>query len=118
MRWKDEKPDLSREEFIDDIPYPETQNYVKRILGTAEDYRRLYGDGQAPPAINRGAPGKSLAGLASTNGNSTSSTAKKATAKTTKKATAKRSTAKKTTKRATSRKATKTTAKKTTKKAG
>ena len=32
-----------RDEFIDDIPYPETQNYVKRILGTAEDYRRLYG---------------------------------------------------------------------------
>jgi soluble lytic murein transglycosylase len=31
-----------RARFIDDIPYPETQNYVKRILGTAEDYRRLY----------------------------------------------------------------------------
>ena len=28
---------------VDDIPFPETQNYVKRILGTAEDYRRLYG---------------------------------------------------------------------------
>ena len=36
-------PSLPREEFIDDIPYPETQNYVKRILGTAEDYRRMYG---------------------------------------------------------------------------
>jgi soluble lytic murein transglycosylase len=34
---------LPQDEFIDDIPYPETQNYVKRILGTAEDYRRLYG---------------------------------------------------------------------------
>ena len=42
-RWLDERPGLSREEFIDDIPYPETQNYVKRILGTAEDYRRIYG---------------------------------------------------------------------------
>jgi soluble lytic murein transglycosylase len=43
-RWISERPDLTdREEFIDDIPYPETQNYVKRILGTAEDYRRLYG---------------------------------------------------------------------------
>jgi soluble lytic murein transglycosylase len=41
-RWVAERPGLSREEFIDDIPYPETQNYVKRILGTAEDYRRLY----------------------------------------------------------------------------
>lgn len=42
-RWVSERPGLSREEFIDDIPYPETQNYVKRILGTADDYRRLYG---------------------------------------------------------------------------
>ena len=41
-RWMNERPGLSREEFIDDIPFPETQNYVKRILGTAEDYRRLY----------------------------------------------------------------------------
>jgi soluble lytic murein transglycosylase-like protein len=40
-----ERPDVvDREEFIDDIPYPETQNYVKRILGTAEDYRHLYGN--------------------------------------------------------------------------
>ena len=33
------KPGLPQDEFIDDIPFPETQNYVKRILGTAEDYR-------------------------------------------------------------------------------
>jgi soluble lytic murein transglycosylase len=43
-RWIAERGrSLPEEEFIDDIPYPETQNYVKRILGTAEDYRRLYG---------------------------------------------------------------------------
>lgn len=42
-RWRAERPGLGREEFIDDIPFPETQNYVKRILGTAADYRRLYG---------------------------------------------------------------------------
>lgn len=42
-RWVSERPDVSeQDEFIDDIPYPETQNYVKKILGTAEDYRRLY----------------------------------------------------------------------------
>ena len=35
-------PGLPQDEFIDDIPFPETQNYVKRILGTAEDYRYLY----------------------------------------------------------------------------
>jgi soluble lytic murein transglycosylase len=41
-RWMAERPGISRDEFIDDIPFPETQNYVKRILGTAEDYRTLY----------------------------------------------------------------------------
>jgi soluble lytic murein transglycosylase len=44
-RWIAERPGLDQDEFIDDIPFPETQNYVKRVLGTAEDYRRLYGQG-------------------------------------------------------------------------
>lgn len=44
-RWLAEAPGLSQDEFIDNIPFPETQTYVKRILGTAEDYRRLYGPG-------------------------------------------------------------------------
>ena len=44
-RWLSERPGIARDEFIDDIPFPETQNYVKRILGTAEDYRLLYGAG-------------------------------------------------------------------------
>jgi soluble lytic murein transglycosylase len=49
VRWKSERPGLDEDEFIDDIPFPETQNYVKRILGTAEDYRLLYGrDGGRP----------------------------------------------------------------------
>jgi soluble lytic murein transglycosylase-like protein len=38
-----ENPGLPQDEFIDSISYPETQQYVKRLLGTAEDYRRLYG---------------------------------------------------------------------------
>ena len=46
-KWIAAKPGLERDEFIDDIPFPETQNYVKRILGTAEDYRRLYGSDAA-----------------------------------------------------------------------
>ena len=56
-KWIAAKPGLERDEFIDDIPFPETQNYVKRILGTAEDYRRLYGsdaaagDADATPAV-------------------------------------------------------------------
>jgi soluble lytic murein transglycosylase len=41
-RWQSERPGMEVDEFIDDIPYPQTQNYVKRILGTADDYRRIY----------------------------------------------------------------------------
>ena len=43
IRWQAERQGISTEEFIDDIPYPETQNYVKRVLGLADNYRRLYG---------------------------------------------------------------------------
>jgi soluble lytic murein transglycosylase len=49
VRWQSEAPGLPADEFIDNIPFPETQNYVKRILGTAEDYRRLYGAGLLDP---------------------------------------------------------------------
>jgi len=47
--WQRERPDLEQDVFIDDIPFPETQNYVKRILGTADDYRRLYGSATTKP---------------------------------------------------------------------
>jgi soluble lytic murein transglycosylase len=49
--WLKEYPDLPADEFIDSIPFAETQNYVKRILGTAEDYRRLYGTGLLKPGV-------------------------------------------------------------------
>jgi soluble lytic murein transglycosylase len=49
VKWLAERPNLPLDEWIDDIPFPETQNYVKRILGTAEDYRRLYGGGTRAP---------------------------------------------------------------------
>jgi soluble lytic murein transglycosylase len=50
-RWQDERPGMVTDEFIDDIPYPETQNYVKKILGTTDDYRRLYGNVTAVDGI-------------------------------------------------------------------
>lgn len=56
QRWVNETPDLPQDEFIDNIPFPETQNYVKRILGTAEDYRRLYGSSNPPARVTRPAP--------------------------------------------------------------
>ena len=63
VRWKAERPGMEEDEFIDDIPFPETQNYVKRILGIAEDYRRLYGEGEGvplakPPAVKKPAASK------------------------------------------------------------
>jgi soluble lytic murein transglycosylase len=61
QRWLEETPNLPQDEFIDNIPFPETQNYVKRILGTADDYRRLYGDGQVPTVVTRKAPAKAPA---------------------------------------------------------
>jgi soluble lytic murein transglycosylase len=57
-QWLSARPGIAQDEFIDDIPFPETQNYVKRILGTAEDYRRLYGEGLLTPASLKEAPGK------------------------------------------------------------
>jgi soluble lytic murein transglycosylase len=56
VRWKAERPDMDQDEFIDDIPFPETQNYVKRILGTAEDYRWLYGRNGGRPRTASGIP--------------------------------------------------------------
>jgi soluble lytic murein transglycosylase len=56
VRWRAERPGIDQDEFIDDIPFPETQNYVKRILGTAEDYRLLYGpggEGRPQPVVER-----------------------------------------------------------------
>jgi soluble lytic murein transglycosylase len=58
-RWIAERPGIDQDEWIDDIPFPETQNYVKRILGQAEDYRKLYSGpsatgadaGDAKPAV-------------------------------------------------------------------
>jgi soluble lytic murein transglycosylase len=49
-RWRAERPGAPRDEFIDDIPFPETQNYVKRIIGTAEDYRALYSNARLADA--------------------------------------------------------------------
>jgi soluble lytic murein transglycosylase len=56
QRWINERGPLPADEFVDDIPFPETQNYVKRILGTADDYRRLYGPGRLDPAVPIGVP--------------------------------------------------------------
>ena len=52
--WAAKGASLPRDEFADDIPFPETQNYVRRILGTADDYRRLYGAARISAGQPRG----------------------------------------------------------------
>src|SRR4051794_21201672 len=91
QRWISEKPGFERDEFIDDIPFPETQNYVKRILGTAEDYRRLYGpdgptaseqaDAKPAAAAKSGAKGAAAQKASASKAAASKAGAKKAPAK-------------------------------------
>jgi soluble lytic murein transglycosylase len=72
VRWKAAKPGLDADEFIDDIPFPETQGYVKKILGTAEDYRRLYGgEGTVAEAVDTAQPASHATPASSTSSRST-----------------------------------------------
>jgi soluble lytic murein transglycosylase len=40
--WTAARPDIPAEEFIENIPFTETRNYVMTILAGQEQYRRLY----------------------------------------------------------------------------
>jgi len=42
-RWKKKYKGLSVDEFIENIPYEETRNYVKKVYASAATYRQLYG---------------------------------------------------------------------------
>jgi soluble lytic murein transglycosylase len=42
-RWLDRFGLRDEEEFIEDIPFGETRNYVKRVLGSYDRYARIYG---------------------------------------------------------------------------
>ena len=100
VRWRAERPGLDQDEFIDDIPFPETQNYVKRILGTAEDYRMLYGKGGGRPIPVAGldpAPDSTMPMTKASAAGASTGAAKKAPAKgsTAKKAPAKKAPSKK-----------------------
>ncbi len=44
QRWVDREEGREMEEFIEEIPYRETRNYVKKVLAYYEAYRRLYGN--------------------------------------------------------------------------
>jgi soluble lytic murein transglycosylase len=47
-RWRKNFGQLRDDEFIENIPYPETREYVKKVLAGMEIYRRLYSLGDQP----------------------------------------------------------------------
>ncbi len=42
-RWLKTYGDLAPDEFVESIPFGETRDYVKKVLATADLYKRLYG---------------------------------------------------------------------------
>jgi soluble lytic murein transglycosylase len=50
QRWVQRFGFADEVEFVEDIPYTETRNYVKRVLGNYDRYQTLYG---APRAEER-----------------------------------------------------------------
>jgi len=55
-RWRKNFAGLREDEFIESIPYPETREYVKKVLAGMEVYRRLYVRTEAPPAVAVSSP--------------------------------------------------------------
>lgn len=45
QRWLTTIPSSSSDEFVEEIPYPETRNYVKKVLATLHQYKRANGGG-------------------------------------------------------------------------
>ena len=41
-RWSAKLNEIEFDEFVEDIPYSETQNYIKRVFGTYWNYIRIY----------------------------------------------------------------------------
>jgi soluble lytic murein transglycosylase len=46
--WLARNPSAPEDEFVENIPYGETRNYVIRVLGSAQVYRMLYGASPSP----------------------------------------------------------------------
>jgi|WetSurMetagenome_2_1015567.scaffolds.fasta_scaffold09614_3 soluble lytic murein transglycosylase len=62
QRWVQRFGFADEVEFVEDIPYTETRGYVKRVLGSYERYRSLYGtqqtESRAPRAEKKSAAGR------------------------------------------------------------
>jgi soluble lytic murein transglycosylase len=51
--WLAKNPTTAEDEFVENIPYAETRNYVIRVLGSTEVYRILYGASPGPANSGR-----------------------------------------------------------------
>jgi soluble lytic murein transglycosylase len=60
-RWQEKYGFTDEEEFTEDIPYSETRNYVKRVLGSYERYTVLYGSKRAASREPRAEKEKTIA---------------------------------------------------------
>ncbi len=47
-RWTRARPDVELDEWVEQIPAPETRGYVKSVLGSYAAYRLVYGGAAAP----------------------------------------------------------------------
>jgi len=56
LRWRKNFPNLREDEFIENIPYPETREYVKKVLAAMEVYRQLYGLEETAASVPPPAP--------------------------------------------------------------
>jgi soluble lytic murein transglycosylase len=51
-KWLQKRTYTSADEFIEDIPYSETRNYVKKVITSFFEYKRAYAQGTNPAGID------------------------------------------------------------------
>ncbi len=51
--WKVDFYGLEKDEFVEEIPFKETRNYIRRILRSYGAYKAIYGDSASAAPINR-----------------------------------------------------------------
>ena len=50
-RWLRARPEAEFDVFVERVPYEETRNYTKRVIGSLAAYATLYGDGMREPLL-------------------------------------------------------------------
>ena len=61
-KWNAERGDWEQDAWMESVPFRETNDYVKKVLGNYEVYKKLYGDFYAAEKAKRAAVQKAAAG--------------------------------------------------------